>query len=67
MADEDAEQSDYLSRKAKRERIVSLMRDGDWRAVLAEYDGRYHEPLLVWVRPSMDMLRFIEEQARYER
>ena len=42
------------------------MKSGDWRAVLSFYDAprRYHEPLLVWVRPSSAMLQFIEDQGK---
>jgi hypothetical protein len=42
------------------------MKSGDWRSVLAAYDApnHFHEPLLVWVRPSRQMLEFIETQAR---
>ena len=50
-------------------KIVALMKSGDWRAVLSLYDApsRYHEPLLVWVRPSSAMLQFIEDQGEKER
>ena len=50
-------------------KIVALMKSGDWRAVLSLYDApsRYHEPLLVWVRPSSAMLQFIEDQGDKER
>ena len=45
------------------------MKSGDWRAVLSLYDApsRYHEPLLVWVRPSSAMLHFIEDQGGRKR
>lgn len=44
--------------------MLDWMASGDWNKFLEEYDldKDYHEPLLVWVRPSLDMLQFLESQ-----
>ena len=47
-----------LAERERAARLVRLMEAGDWRAVLAEYsqDQQYREPLLVWIRPSLQEL-----------
>ncbi len=54
--------NDYWSQKAQRDSIVSLASSGDWRGVLDAYDkdSSYRDPLLVWVRPSIGLLQFLE-------
>lgn len=46
--------------------MLDWMKAGDWARILEEYDADrdYHEPLLVWVRPSLPMLKFLEYQLR---
>ena len=53
----------YLRQEKKRQ-MLSLMEAGDWRSILKEFDDdqEYREPLLVWVRPSIEMLKFIQEE-----
>ena len=43
---------------------MSCMESGDWRSVLGHFDGedKYHEPLLVWIRPDLDTLHFIRDR-----
>ena len=53
---------DYISRLERKKNIIELMEAGDWKKVLAEFDkgDAYREPLLVWIRPTFDSLKFIE-------
>ena len=54
----------YLERKSLKEEILALAGNRDWRAILTRYDDpEYHEPLLVWVRPSLGLLQFLAEQV----
>ncbi len=57
----------YLEKRAERDRLTKCLAAGDWKTVLEAYndgneDSAYHEPLLVWIRPSMDLLQFIEKE-----
>ena len=58
MASED----DYFSRLECKKLILSHMEKGEWKSVLEYYDSKqtYREPNLVWIKPSLDMLQFIE-------
>ena len=42
------------------------MKAGNWQGVLAEFteDSCYREPLLVWIKPSLSCLEFIEAEVR---
>ena len=55
-----------LAERERAARLVRLMEAGDWRAVLAEYsqDQQYREPLLVWIRPSLQVLTFLAGAVR---
>ena len=56
----------YTEREEKKNSIVSLMRQKDWKSVLQKFDSddQYREPLLVWIRPSHHLLNFIESQLQ---
>jgi hypothetical protein len=53
---------DYWIKLEKKNKILNLMESGDWQSVLEQYDKpeNYREPLLVWLRPSLEMLKFVE-------
>ena len=56
----------YLERKSLKEEMLSLVTTGDWKSVLRRYDDLdmdYHEPLLVWVQPSLSLLEFLAAQV----
>lgn len=54
----------YLERKEKIAQIMELMENDNWAAVLQHFQGDeyYQEPLLVWVRPTLQCLEFIKEE-----
>ena len=56
--------SNYLEDKARRETVAEMMRVGDWRGVMDSFHGGEHarDPLLVWIRPSLQCLQFIKQQ-----
>ena len=58
MASED----DYWSRMEQKKLLISFMENGDWNRVLEHYDSdkKYREPNLVWIKPSIDLLKFVE-------
>ncbi len=53
---------DYFERQERKRKVLDLMEKEDWRGVLREFDSddKYREPLLVWIRPSLEMLSFVE-------
>ena len=55
-------EADYATKQERKKFILGLMENGDWQGVLEYYDkpGLYREPLLVWIRPSLESLQFIE-------
>jgi len=57
-------ETDPFTRLERKQKMISLMEIGDWKSVLSEFDSDegYREPLLVWIRPSLEMLKFIEEE-----
>ena len=56
---------DPYARKERKQRMIDLMETGDWAKILREFDDdrSYREPLLVWVRPSLPMLKFIKDEV----
>jgi len=54
----------YLERKEKIGQIMELMQKENWSGVLQHFEGDdgYQEPLLVWVRPTLECLKFIKEE-----
>ena len=59
-------EDDYFSKLERKKLILSFVESGDWKRVLEYYDTDYkfREPLLVWIKPSLDLLIFIEETLR---
>ena len=59
-------EEDYFSKLERKKLILSFVENGDWKRVLEYYDTDYkfREPLLVWIKPSLDLLIFIEETLR---
>ena len=57
-------EDDPYTRKERKDRLIGLMESGEWSKILSEFDEdpNYREPLLVWVRPSIEMLKFIEAE-----
>ena len=57
---------DYFAKQSKKEKLVKNLQNGDWKLVLEAFDHEenYHEPLLVWIRPSLDMLKFLEKELQ---
>merc|ERR1719250_220310 len=55
---------EYTSKQERKEKVLQLIQKGDWRAVIQEYEGidEYREPLLVWIRPPLACLTFIQQQ-----
>ena len=55
-------ENDPFLRIEKKKKIISLMEEGNWKSILDEFDfdENYREPLLVWIRPSREMLEFVE-------
>ncbi len=55
---------DPFLRIERKQKMISLMEIGDWKSVLTEFDSDkgYREPLLVWIRPSIEMLKFVEQE-----
>ena len=56
--------ANYLEDKARRESVAEMMRIGDWRKVMDSFHGgeEARDPLLVWIRPSLQSLNFIKQQ-----
>ena len=52
----------YFTKVERKKNLINFMENGDWQSVLDFYDKteKYREPLLVWIRPSLDSLQFIE-------
>lgn len=61
----DQEDMSFFEKKAKKEHLIAVLTTGDWKSILKTYDEdtQYHEPLLVWVRPSSGMLEFLDEEV----
>ena len=55
-------EDDYFSKLERKKLILSFVENGEWKRVLEYYDTDYkfREPLLVWIKPSLDLLIFIE-------
>ena len=52
---------DWITARNRKEKLIEMMKAGNWRGVLAEFteDFCYREPLLVWIKPSLGCLQFI--------
>ncbi len=60
---------DHWMRQERKAQMIKLAEEGEWKNILDIYESRseenghrYHEPLLVWVRPSRQMLNFIQTE-----
>eukprot|EP00096_Caligus_rogercresseyi_P013311 TRINITY_DN5986_c0_g2_i1.p1 TRINITY_DN5986_c0_g2~~TRINITY_DN5986_c0_g2_i1.p1 ORF type:complete len:207 (+),score=37.16 TRINITY_DN5986_c0_g2_i1:432-1052(+) len=60
-------QLDFLTRKALKTELIQYMEQGDWRKVLEFYEEKdqYREPLLVWIRPNVEILKFLESELLF--
>lgn len=54
----------YNSKQERKEKVLQLMQRGDYKAVIQEFEGidEYREPLLVWIRPTLACLIFIQQE-----
>jgi len=59
------QQVDWVTQRNRKDKVVEMMKEGDWRRVLQEFQGDdcYREPLLVWIRPSLLSLEFIRQEV----
>ena len=57
---------DWVTARNRKEKLVEMMKVGNWRQVLGEFteDPSYREPLLVWVKPSLACLEWLADQVR---
>ena len=58
---------EHFARQARKEEVLESMRENDWKGVLEHFNrpnDNYHEPLLVWIRPSMAALTFLEVELK---
>ena len=56
---------DHFERKARKEEILELQKNDDWKGVLDHFSrpgDKYHDPMLVWIRPSIEAIKFIESE-----
>ena len=58
----NASEDDYFTKLERKKLILSFVENGEWKRVLEYYDTdfKFREPLLVWIKPSLDLLEFIE-------
>ena len=58
---------DHFERKARKEEILECMKNDDWKSVLDHFSrpgDKYHDPMLVWIRPSIEAIKFIETELK---
>ena len=58
---------DHFERKARKEEILELQKNDDWKGVLDHFSrpgDKYHDPMLVWIRPSIEAIKFIESELK---
>jgi len=57
-----SQQMDWVTQRNRKDKVVEMMKQGDWRRVIQEFQGEdhYREPLLVWIRPSVSSLEFVK-------
>ena len=47
--------------------ILELQKNDDWKGVLDHFSrpgDKYHDPMLVWIRPSIEAIKFIESELK---
>jgi len=51
----------YQADKQRRELVIEMMKKGDWRGVIKEFEGfpDSRDSLLLWIRPTLESLKFI--------
>ena len=56
---------DWITARNRKDKLVEMMKAGNWRGVLAEFseDSYYREPLLVWIKTTFSCLEFIEAEV----
>ena len=59
---ESENENDYFTKLERKKLILSHMENGDWAKILKFYDDtlNYREPLLVWIRPDLALLKWLE-------
>ena len=62
MSSSEDSSNDYFTKLERKKLVLSHMENGDWSKILAFYDEtlNYREPLLVWIRPDLALLQFLE-------
>ena len=58
---------DHFERQARKEEVLECMRNDDWKGVLDHFSrpgDNYHDPMLVWIRPSLEAIQFIESELK---
>ena len=58
---------DHFERQARKEEVLECMRNDDWKGVLDHFSrpgDKYHDPMLVWIRPSLEAIKFIEFELK---
>ena len=58
---------DHYERKARKEEVLECMKQDNWKGVLDHFNrhgDKYREPLLVWIRPSVAAIKFIEVELK---
>jgi len=52
-----------FERAERKQKMIEHMKSKNWKKILQEFDDdeNFREPLLVWIRPSLALLKFMEE------
>ena len=66
MSSSEDSENDYFTKLERKKLILSHMENGDWAKILKFYDDtlNYREPLLVWIRPDLALLKWLETILR---
>ena len=58
---------DYFERQERKAQVLECMKEDNWEGVLDHFNrpgDEYREPLLVWIRPSVEAITFIEFELK---
>ena len=58
---------DHYERQVRKEEVLECMKQDNWKGVLDHFNRpgeKYREPLLVWIRPSVGAIKFIESELK---
>ena len=58
---------DHNERQSRKQEVLDCMREDNWKGVLEHFNRPnegYREPLLVWIRPSVEAIKFIEYELK---